>query len=157
MRELDRMKIVNPENVRAYIGLDQDPLSVEIAQQRLSPLGGNVEKLSVTSLLRHRISRNKFDLIYASGIFDYLKDDLARSLASALVDFLAVGGKLIIANFTPTNAGRAYMEAVMDWNLIYRSEKELADLMPRLPSAFDTSFTSDTNGNIAYFETVRLK
>ncbi len=46
---------------------------------------------------------------------------------------LAFGGMLLIANFTPDSHGRGYMEAFMDWQLIYRDESQLYSLAAEGP------------------------
>ena len=38
---------------------------------------------------------------------------------------LAPGGRIVLANFAPNHLSIGWMEAVMDWQLIYRDEAEL--------------------------------
>ncbi|MNE81900.1 hypothetical protein D3C80_1785830 [compost metagenome] len=40
------------------------------------------------------------------------------------------GGKLLIANFTPDNWGRGYMEAFMDWKLVLRTREQMRAFIP---------------------------
>lgn len=68
------------------------------------------------------------DFLYCSGLFDYLADDVARTMLSFLWRQLGKQGKLLIGNFAPHNPTRAYMEWVGNWYLIYRTVGELAEL-----------------------------
>lgn len=59
---------------------------------------------------------------------------------------------MVVANFTPTNSARGYMEAFMDWRLVLRDEETLRSVAGGLlgldPRAVGT-FT-DPHGNVAY-------
>jgi extracellular factor (EF) 3-hydroxypalmitic acid methyl ester biosynthesis protein len=52
-------------------------------------------------------------------------------------DQLLPGGTLIIGNVVPSNPTRAFMDHVLEWVLIHRSEEELRSLFTR--SRFDTT------------------
>jgi hypothetical protein len=72
---------------------------------------------------------------------------------------LRSGGRLLLANYTETAADagcKAYMEAFMDWWLIYRDEHEVAEWLqdvPRNELARHRLFRDDP-GNIIYLEAV---
>lgn len=85
-------------------------------------------------LLKGRRFDVAFDFIYASGLYDYLEQPVARRLTAALFDQLAPGGRLLVANFLPDHLDVGYMEAFMDWWLIYRSPAELADVAADIPA-----------------------
>lgn len=89
----------------------------EQAKFGITPIHG-----SVRALLGGKISAERMDLGYAAGLFDNLANTVARRLCSVLFDSIAPGGRPLIGNFIPENHGRAYMEAFMDWHLIYRDE-----------------------------------
>jgi len=91
-------------------------------------------KKSVQQLLREsekaRAENAGFQVIYSSGLYDYLTDRICKHLNSYLYDRLAPGGVLIISNFDPSNPIRNWMEYAFEWFLLYRSGKQVAALAP---------------------------
>jgi extracellular factor (EF) 3-hydroxypalmitic acid methyl ester biosynthesis protein len=88
------------------------------------------------------------DLIYTVGLVDYLSQRRGRALASALYASLAPGGTLIIGNMFETPKGNLWpMEFICDWNIVYRSEAEMADLASHLPGA-EISTGLDPTGRV---------
>jgi extracellular factor (EF) 3-hydroxypalmitic acid methyl ester biosynthesis protein len=89
---------------------------------------------SVQNLLRgHRqpgMDSEGYDLIYCSGLYDYLTDRVCLALNNHLYGRLRPGGLMVIGNFGPATPGRNLMEHLMDWFLIYRDQNELAALAP---------------------------
>jgi hypothetical protein len=78
----------------------------------------------------------KQDLVYTVGLIDYLSQRRARSLVASLYAQLAPGGTLIVGNMMETPIGNLWpMEFLTDWTIVYRGEKEMADLAAELPDA----------------------
>jgi extracellular factor (EF) 3-hydroxypalmitic acid methyl ester biosynthesis protein len=96
---------------------------------------------SVQSLLRVGGKRGtpepKFDLIYCSGLYDYLSDSVCRALNTYLYDQLLPGGLLVVGNFAPSTPRQNLMEHLMEWFLIYRGSDELRKLAPEQAHADD--------------------
>lgn len=92
------------------------------------------EQVSVYELLRRTQHRNggaeQFDLIYCSGLFDYLAPDTCRALMERWYDSLSPGGLVLVANMTDTKPFRNFIEFVLDWQLIYRDGREFLSLVP---------------------------
>ena len=96
------------------------------------------------------------DLAYAAGLYDYLEDDLARTLTTVLFRMLRPGGRLLIANFTPATHDAAFMETFMDWRLIYRTPAETRALArPQTAAAADIEQFGDDNGHVTYLRVVK--
>jgi extracellular factor (EF) 3-hydroxypalmitic acid methyl ester biosynthesis protein len=73
------------------------------------------------------------DLIYTVGLIDYLSARRAKALVHSLYARLAPGGTLIVGNMMDTSIGNLWpMEFLCDWNIIYRNEREMADLAAEL-------------------------
>jgi len=113
------------EDLSRLVAVDQDPLSIE----RIRRLHGDAvttREANVLSYLRAAArDGERFDFIYTLGLTDYF-DDRAMSLLHHLMHrCLNPGGSILIANFLPDHIAAGWMDAVMDWQLIYRSETEL--------------------------------
>lgn len=68
------------------------------------------------------------DIIYSSGLMDYLDDNLFKAMVARCHDQLKPGGVLLLGNFTPKNPVRMFMDHILDWKLIHRSETDLIRL-----------------------------
>lgn len=94
----------------------------------------SIVKNSVQNLLRggHRAvaEEAKFDLVYCSGLYDYLSDQVCRSLNNYFYHLLRPGGLLVVGNFAPNTPHQNIMEHFAEWFLIYRDSAELRELAP---------------------------
>jgi len=105
--------------------VDQDEESLAVIRRNHGD-GPDLQAANVVRYLRAAVARgDQFDLIYTLGLTDYLEDrtmDLLHRLAKAS---LAPNGVFLLANFLPGHLSVGWMDAVMDWQLIYRDEAEL--------------------------------
>ena len=105
--------------------VDQDEESLAVIRRNHGD-GADLQAANVVRYLRAAVARgDQFDLIYTLGLTDYLEDrtmDLLHRLAKAS---LAPNGVFLLANFLPGHLSVGWMDAVMDWQLIYRDEAEL--------------------------------
>jgi extracellular factor (EF) 3-hydroxypalmitic acid methyl ester biosynthesis protein len=94
-----------------------------------------------------------YNVVYCAGLFDYLADPICKKLFGVLYEYVAPGGVLITTNVDDSNPRRLTMEYIMEWRLIYRTGKHMADLrLERLPQEA-TRITSDLTGVNLYCET----
>ena len=63
---------------------------------------------------------------------------------------LAPGGRIVIANFLPAHLGIGWMDAVMDWQLIYRDEAELESYAAHI--GMTPRCWRDSSGSIVWCE-----
>jgi extracellular factor (EF) 3-hydroxypalmitic acid methyl ester biosynthesis protein len=75
-------------------------------------------------------NRPSFDVIYCTGLFDYLSDHTCKLLLRILYDSVAPGGVLLVSNANDCKPFRHMLEFVLDWHLIYRDNKRLLSLAP---------------------------
>lgn len=73
----------------------------------------------------------KFDLVFASGLFDYFSDRVAENRIRALAGCARAGGEVLIGNMAPHGSSRWLMEAHLDWLLKYRTYEEIVALGDR--------------------------
>lgn len=155
-RELEGSLVQSPHFQGEFFALDQDPLSCQEVQRVHA--GGRVRVLNegVRDLLspERAAALGRFDLVYSAGLYDYLPDVLARRLTQRLLQLLAPGGRLVIANFVPGGSGRGYMELFMDWTLVLRTETQMRELAQAAGAAQVHSFV-DPHRNVVYAELLR--
>lgn len=152
LREAEICTSLPAGRIKRWVALDQDPVSIEVMTAR--PSNGVVQPLngSVLGLLRRSYDLGTFDLVYASGLYDYLQDKTAVKLLQRLVEMVRPGGSLLFANFSDEITSDGYMETFMDWPLILRSE---ADMWRIINSSvdrnrFDAKVWYGANRNIVY-------
>jgi extracellular factor (EF) 3-hydroxypalmitic acid methyl ester biosynthesis protein len=156
LREIEWSRAVREARV-SITALDQDRQSLELIEEEYGRYGVSTVPGTIGEVLRRATRFRNLDLVYASGLFDYLQQDLARALADAMFRMLAPGGRLLIANFTPDTRDAAFMEAFMDWQLVYRDEESMRGLVQSI-SACDIAGAEqfrDDNGNLTYLRVVR--
>jgi extracellular factor (EF) 3-hydroxypalmitic acid methyl ester biosynthesis protein len=151
MRELDIVRASTKHRDIQLWALDQDSRSLNEGVRSypefdIRPLNKSI------SFIFHNFLKEEFDLIYSAGLSDYLTDRTLEALMLRLYELLNPGGLLTVGNFTPDSHGRGFMEAFMDWSLIYRSETDLVRIAEEVvPKAHVKTFR-DGPGNVAYIE-----
>ena len=140
-----------------YVAIDQDKESLAVVEREVGPLGVETLAASVRDILKGRVPLANFDLVYTTGLYDYLTEPVARRLCEILFGMLNPGGRLLIANFLPSISNVGYMEAFADWWLIYRTEAELLRLAETLPDeqVETINLFVEENKNIAFLEVSR--
>ncbi|MCX5713454.1 MAG: class I SAM-dependent methyltransferase [Candidatus Omnitrophica bacterium] len=110
---------------------DLDERAIVYARQILnSPQNVNfTQKNAVRLALKKEITSEipyKYDLIYSTGLFDYLDERVAVRLVSNLRKLIKKDGIIIISNARDkySNSSSTWMEWIGDWYLIYRAEEE---------------------------------
>lgn len=70
----------------------------------------------------------KPDIVEVVGLFDYLDDAVAIKFISDLREHLEDNGVLLISNVND-NPERRFVKEVVDWDMIYRTPEQLANLL----------------------------
>ena len=119
-------------NAEALLHAGQKLVEAKRQFARRTPI--RTERISVYELLkrtrREGDAAEQFDLIYCSGLFDYLAPDTCRALIGLWHDALSPGGLMLVANMTDTKPFRHFIEFILDWQLIYRDRREILSLVP---------------------------
>lgn len=89
----------------------------------------NVVRLAATKNVTSRIKK-RYDVIYSTGLFDYLNAKISTRLMQNLRMLLKDKGILIISNVRDkySNPNAHYMEWTGDWELVYRDDNEFKSL-----------------------------
>lgn len=129
--------------------------SIKLRHHRRTPI--QMVKKSAQFLLKETgsatLGEGRFDLIYCSGLYDYLNDRVIKALNTRLYDRLNPGGVLIVTNFDPYNPIRHIMEFVFDWFLIHRDGKQLAALAPEQAAREHSEVRAELSGCNIFLET----
>ena len=155
LAEAEMMTSLQAGAIDTFWAIDQDPASIAEVRRRFPHPAVTGVRGSVKEFLRGRAREvGAVDVFYAAGLFDYLHERAARCLVRRMFERLRPGGLLLIANFLCDVPDRGYMEAVMDWWLLYRTEEEVsaldADVDPSLIAGKRT-FVEPAR-NIAFLE-----
>jgi hypothetical protein len=156
-RELDRIDPCVCSRVRFW-GMDQDAASVEYCRSRIARADAAFEVGAVRDLITGRTRIPASDVIYASGLFDYLDDRAGAVLVRRMFASLNSGGVLLVPNLTPHNDEAGYMEAVMNWWMCYRTEDDMLKLAATLDvqqAEISTFLTSENR--IAWLRIERVR
>lgn len=69
-----------------------------------------------------------YDLIYSTGVFDYLSSRIAKRIIEKLYKLLKKEGRLLITNVRKEEENhRSYYETLGEWNLYYRDKREIVN------------------------------
>jgi extracellular factor (EF) 3-hydroxypalmitic acid methyl ester biosynthesis protein len=148
LRELDTARRLLDRRDFQIFALDADEAPLREAVNA----NPDVNIVPLQQPIWHFVRQNSdigFDLIYSAGLLEQLSDAEAADLLERLVARLAPGGRLIVGSYAPENHARGYMEGVMGWSVVYRSEMDLERLASsRQLKRFRTY--RDAPGNIVY-------
>jgi hypothetical protein len=74
-----------------------------------------------------------------------------------MFEMLNPGGRAVIANFVPDLLCSAYMEAMLDWKLIYRNPEQLRAVASTIPAEQIAKLDVyvEENGNIAFLDILK--
>jgi hypothetical protein len=133
LREAELSAAVRRRRLGRFVALDGDAESVQEVERAYGRFGVEVVGARIGKLLTGRLNLGEFDLVYSTGLFDYLGESAARRLTSIMFRMLRSGGRVVLANFLPGVRDIGYMEAFMDWNLVYRTRGDMMDITMEIP------------------------
>ncbi|NPA95750.1 MAG: cyclic nucleotide-binding domain-containing protein [Thermodesulfobacteria bacterium] len=114
------------------IDADKDALTYTAMEVNVFPHLAGI-KLMQENVVKWAIGRSKHDfekqdIIYSAGLTDYLDDRLFTRLVKRAWEYLKPGGILILSNFSINNPNKAWMDHILQWKLIHRSESDMKRL-----------------------------
>lgn len=152
LREAARSQAFKEGRIERWIALDQDPLSVGSVVRDYQ--GTVIEGIdgSVKGILGNAYDLGQFDLVYASGLYDYLSRGVAARLTRKCMSLLKPGGSFLFANFTDEIVDDGFMETFMNWALMLRSDEDMWDIINRSVdrNTIDARVFYGENRNIVY-------
>jgi SAM-dependent methyltransferase len=152
MREGELSQALREGKLKRWVGLDQDPVSVAMVNRDLAGTAVEAVEGSVRGILRRSYDLGTFDLVYASGLYDYLPRAIGVRLLQRALELVKPGGEFLFANFSNQITTDGYMETFMDWPLILRSADDMWDIIKGAVdmNRVDAEVYYGSNGNIVY-------
>jgi hypothetical protein len=135
LREVEVSAAMRTGALEDFVAMDQDDASLAVVDRDYAPLGVRPMSGSVRQILGGKVNLGQFDFVYAAGLFDYLTAPVATALTCRLFDMTQAGGTMLIPNFVAGARDSGYMEAFMDWHLIYRTHADMQALAAALPAS----------------------
>ncbi len=127
LREADLSFALQRGKLSELVALDQDAKSLEEIDRAYIAPGMPVTTVCapIRDVISGKYRVEDFDLIYSAGLYDYLDAATASRLTQKLFDGLRPNGKLVVTNFLYGTPDLGWMESLMDWFLIYRTQDEV--------------------------------
>jgi extracellular factor (EF) 3-hydroxypalmitic acid methyl ester biosynthesis protein len=154
LREAALSAAVKRRKLGRLVALDADAASLHEVQRAYGRLGVEICHANFRQLLAQKLDLGQFDVVYSTGLFDYLQQPTAQRLAWLMFQMLRPGGRLVVANFLPGIDDLGYMESYMDWVLIYRTRLEMMDISAEIPQAQirEIRVFAEENQNILFLQ-----
>ena len=154
LREAALSAAVKRRKLGRFLAVDCDLTSLKEVDQCYGRFGVQTAAISIRQLLTRRQQLGLFDLVYSTGLFDYLQLPTAQRLAWLMFQMVRPGGRLLVANFLPGIADWGYMESYMNWVLIYRTRLEMMAISAEIPQAQirDIRVFAEENQNIIFLQ-----
>ncbi len=152
LREVELSSAIETGKLQEFVAFDQDEASLSVVAREYAHLGVRTVPGSVRHILAGKAKLGQYDFVYAAGLFDYLNAPVAAALTCRMFEMTRPGGLMLIPNFLTGVRDIGYMEAFMDWHLIYRDHADMQALAAALPpSAVAYSRTFDDNDDAITF------
>ncbi len=157
LREASLLGSLKRRTLGRLVALDTDHASLQEVQRSYGRFGVETVQASVRQLLGRKVHLGQFDLVYSTGLFDYLNEKIARQLAAKMFAMVRPGGRMVIANFLAEVRDVGYMEACMDWKLVFRTRPNMIDTTMDIPLSeiADIRLFSEDNQNIIFVQVTR--
>ena len=154
LREALLSSAVKRRKIGRFVAFDADADSLKevehcYGRQGVEPVLGSVRKI-----LTRKVDLGKFDMVYSTGLFDYVPLTTGQRLTSIMFQMLRPRGRLLVANFLPGILDLGYMESYMGWQLIYRTRQEMLQLSLDIPESEvrNIRLFAEDNQNIIFLE-----
>ncbi len=150
LREASLSVGVRRKQFGRFVAMDADKKSLDEISRCYGKHGIETVTANIRQMLKGDLGLGSFDLIYTTGLYDYLADSTAIRLTTNLFSCLRPGGKLVIANFLPEIRDVGYMEMFMDWQLVYRSRGQMLMLADDIVQSQveEIRVTAEVNENV---------
>jgi hypothetical protein len=96
------------------------------------------------------------DLVYSSGLYDYLPERVAGALTQLLYSRIRGGGRLLLGNLVETPDSTWIMDYVWGWPLVYRTDETMLRLAEGIkPGGWRAGIVRDATGRCLFLDVVK--
>lgn len=154
LREALLSAAVKRRKIGRFVAFDADAESLKVVERSYGNHGIVPVLGSVRQMLTKKVDLGQFDLVYSTGLFDYVPLTTGQRLTSIMFQMLRPRGRVIVANFLPGILDVGYMESYMGWQLIYRTRQEMLQLSLDIPQPEirNIQIFAEENQNIIFLE-----
>lgn len=151
----ERRELAGPVEIVLF---EQDRRALSFAQARLTRVVNQRWRGRVKVVLLHDsikrlllgstvfTDKGEYDMVYASGLCDYLQRNTWIKLCRTLYAPVTKGGTLYVGNMVPQNPSRWFMELHLDWPLVYREHGEMLELARAAAPSATLRLCEETTG-----------
>ena len=152
LREASQARALRENKIKRFVALDQDAESLAVVARNFPNPPVTTVNRSIRGILAGKAHYGLFDLIYASGLYDYLDARVARRFTANLFAMLKPQGTLVVPNFLDTAPSCASLEIFADWRLIYRNPAEIEDCFAEIPACEIASmeYFAECSGSVGF-------
>jgi SAM-dependent methyltransferase len=160
LREAAISDAFHSDEIGRWLALDQDPICVEGIAENYKDTVIEPREGSVRTVLQKGHTFGNFDLVYATGLYDYLIDKVAIKLTKKCLSMLKPGGKFVFAQYATGLVEGAYMDMFMNWALILREMTDVERILEKSIEGEEGSYTwkayFGTHDTVIYAEITRI-
>jgi hypothetical protein len=147
LRECDRATAFGEGRVGSLVAFDGDAENLENIRRDYPGLPIVPHHGSVREFAEGRHLFGDLDLIYSAGMFEAVPQAAAQGFTRTLFAMLAPGGKLFLTHFLSAHDEAGFLDAFLDWRMVYRNQSELFDLAEELPPETVSTWTYSENSD----------
>ncbi|TLX16576.1 class I SAM-dependent methyltransferase [Rhizobium sp. MHM7A] len=141
LREAAVSDAFHNDGIGRWLALDQDPICVEGIAENYEDTVIEPREGSVRTVLQKGHTFGTFDLVYATGLYDYLIDKVAIKLTKKCLSMLNPGGKFVFAQYATGLVEGAYMDMFMNWALILREMGDVERILEKSVEGEDGTYS----------------
>ncbi len=149
--------------VIAALCIDADTQALEYTNRHVNvvPHSASV-RLMNDNVVRWALGRMRHnfgsqDIIYSAGLTDYLDDRVFAALISRCYTHLEEGGVLVLGNFGYKNNNKTFLDRILQWRLMHRTEEDLKGIFAKTPFGADIEIAAEENGVNLFAIAVKTK
>ena len=145
LRECDRATAFGEGRIGSLVAFDPDAENLEHVRRDYPGLPIVAHHGSVLEFAEGRHLFGDLDLIYSSGMLESVPQAAAQGFTRTLFAMLAPGGKLFLTHFLSALDEAGFLDAFLDWRMVYRNQSEVFDLAEELPPDTVSTWTYSEN------------